>query len=353
MKRIITTTIYILAVLLSIAMFILYQNYTVLVLTVFLIIMPVISISLGVYAAKKINLKIETVNEAIDSNQEFNIEFVISNPTVVPVVDYNISASYKNNYYDFEEELLVSVPVYALGEQRVVVPVKSRYVGVFDVQVNSVTVWDIMHFVRNTQVIDYDKRIELYPIVNGNMLFDANTYGTGDDDSQESNRKGSDFSEVRDIREYIPGDSLKDIHWKLSVKKDILMVKEHESMSTKRVAILMEITNGEQYELNSIVELSYSLARNLIDVKIPFTLYWWSESSNALKEREIITIDDVESNFVEIFYEKPYVDNDKGLKELPNVVSGIEYIIWVNREEQTSGELLMNYKGAYVHYVMV
>ena len=46
----------------------------------------------------------------------------------------------------------------------------------------------------------------------------------------ESKKKGYDFSEVTGIREYIPGDKLQNIHWKLSAKKDILMVRTMQKL---------------------------------------------------------------------------------------------------------------------------
>ena len=40
------------------------------------------------------------------------------------------------------------------------------------------------------------------------------------------NKKGSDYSETFQLREYVPGDSIKQIHWKLSEKLDKLVVRE-------------------------------------------------------------------------------------------------------------------------------
>lgn len=41
----------------------------------------------------------------------------------------------------------------------------------------------------------------------------------GMNEAEESRKKGHDFSEVVDVREYQPGDKLQNIHWKLSAKK--------------------------------------------------------------------------------------------------------------------------------------
>ena len=57
----------------------------------------------------------------------------------------------------------------------------------------------------------------------------------GMSESEESQAKGNDFAEITDVREYRPGDRIKDIHWKLSAKKETLMVKERTSVAQSQV----------------------------------------------------------------------------------------------------------------------
>ena len=44
-------------------------------------------------------------------------------------------------------------------------------------------------------------------------------------DRSADSRRGNDPGEVRAIREYVPGDPVRNIHWKLSEKTDKLLVK--------------------------------------------------------------------------------------------------------------------------------
>lgn len=48
---------------------------------------------------------------------------------------------------------------------------------------------------------------------------------TGDSGLTRS-RKGTDASEMFDIRSYVPGDDIRSIHWKLSGKTDELIVRQ-------------------------------------------------------------------------------------------------------------------------------
>ena len=52
------------------------------------------------------------------------------------------------------------------------------------------------------------------------------------------NRKGSDASEMFDIREYVPGDDVRTIHWKLSGKAGELIVRQPSDPSHYNIAML-------------------------------------------------------------------------------------------------------------------
>ena len=66
----------------------------------------------------------------------------------------------------------------------------------------------------------------------------GNIVGTSRDEGFIQNRKGSDPSEMFDIREYVPGDDVRAIHWKLSSKTDELILREASEPSHYDVAIL-------------------------------------------------------------------------------------------------------------------
>ena len=55
---------------------------------------------------------------------------------------------------------------------------------------------------------------------------DKNMTGASQEEGMIQNRKGNDPSEIFDIREYVPGDDIRSIHWKLSSKTDTLILKE-------------------------------------------------------------------------------------------------------------------------------
>ena len=92
------------------------------------------------------------------------------------------------------------------------------------------------------------------------------------------NRPGGDPSEVFDIREYVPGDDVRSIHWKLSCKMDTLICRQSSDPSHYDVALLPDLCLAHQsgpvthQELNAAVALVIALGEQLLAAGIPFCL---------------------------------------------------------------------------------
>ena len=102
------------------------------------------------------------------------------------------------------------------------------------------------------------------------------TIGAMRNDGVMQNRKGSDASEIFDIRDYVPGDDIRTIHWKLSGKTDELIVRQASAPSHYNIALLPDFGRSHlagpkaQQELNAAVAIASSVAERLIRRGVPF-----------------------------------------------------------------------------------
>ncbi len=80
----------------------------------------------------------------------------------------------------------------------------------------------------------YPQRVRL------DVLLDPNTGGSPREDGPTQNKRGNDPSEVFDLREYVPGDDIRSIHWKLSVKTDELILREPGAPTYYDLAVLAD-----------------------------------------------------------------------------------------------------------------
>lgn len=98
--------------------------------------------------------------------------------------------------------------------------------------------------------------------------------GTPENEGIMQNRKGNDPSEMFDIREYVPGDDIRSIHWKLSSKTDALILREPSNPSHYRVAVLADYgleqwerddREEKEQEWNTIIAAGTAICRGLIE----------------------------------------------------------------------------------------
>lgn len=110
---------------------------------------------------------------------------------------------------------------------------------------------------------------------------------TVDSDSYAEGIRGDDYSEVLLLREYAPGDSLKQIHWKLSGKLDRLIVREPSMPAQRSLLICMDISlDCTPDESDAIAEITASVLRAFSDAGSIFSIARPEENGCGFMEIE-------------------------------------------------------------------
>lgn len=287
MRRICNILRYIFVIALDVFIMVIFQSYINFLLLVGMLILPLYSIY-GVWRTKQeLKLEIFSPAEAMERAEEFYLRFVVHNPTSFALVNGTATVYVANQFYGETGEHFLNFPVRAKKDTEVIYPVISDYCGLFRVSVEQIRLVDLLG-IYETEISLHEVR-ECLIVPNGELCMAkaGETYKMGVSEAMESRKKGYDFSEVSGIREYIPGDKLQNIHWKLSVKKDDLMVKERVSVSAMQLNVLVDLLNDEGMRLESVLELSDSITKSLVAQNLPFTVYYYSINLSKLCEQYI------------------------------------------------------------------
>jgi len=122
--------------------------------------------------------------------------------------------------------------------QTLVLPFRADHVGEWSPGVQAWAVEDLLGFFRYRQVVA-DETVRL--LVLPNLLpTEPLPLAPGDPGSEMLARATEDLSAPSDIRSYQPGDPLKKIHWKVSLRKRELLVRTFDEPILKEVLILMD-----------------------------------------------------------------------------------------------------------------
>lgn len=117
-------------------------------------------------------------------------------------------------------------------------PIYAAHVGVYTAGVRSCTVEDLMGFFRKT--IRPGKTEYELTVLPQTFQTEPLVMAPGDPGSDAVSRATEDLNSPSDVRAYQPGDAMKKIHWKLSMRKGELIVRKFDEPLMQDVLILMD-----------------------------------------------------------------------------------------------------------------
>ena len=92
---------------------------------------------------------------------------------------------------------------------------------------------------------------------------ESDSDGLEDQYPQVSVLPGTNYEEVRQIREYRDGDSVRHIYWNQTARRDSLWVKEYEEETKGRAVLFLDLKDGKD-KTESALDAFYTLAQALI-----------------------------------------------------------------------------------------
>ena len=117
------------------------------------------------------------------------------------------------------------------------------------------------------------------------QLGEAARHFYGEGDVYDEEKAGDDPSEVFQIREFLPGDKVQSIHWKLSARTGELMIREHGMPKGCPVVLLLDKT--WRYKNLSMQNACYSILSSigysLLEANCSFYLAWRTDRIHRLR----------------------------------------------------------------------
>lgn len=122
--------------------------------------------------------------------------------------------------------------------QSLRLPIHAAHVGVMQTGLRSCTVEDLLG-IASRRVVLPETSFELL-VLPRTFSTDPLTLAPGDPGSEIMARATEDLNAPSDVRSYQPGDAMKKIHWKLSLRKGELIVRRFDEPVLQDVLILLD-----------------------------------------------------------------------------------------------------------------
>ena len=275
-------------------LFNLNENY---ILLYMLLLVPIADFIYFILVKNKCEVQIISEKEVITRGEENKYSLIIENKgnITIPFVDYSVNI---NNKFSSNKTISKRVAVDSSKSFINTFFLTSEHIGLANIIVPQISVSSIFGF--------FDKRYQINKEINTTILPDykeiSNVYqaleiGGGLDLEDEVNRSAFQGEPGYEYKDYIEGDPLNRVNWKLSSKQNKLMIRKSISGSKLTKSILLDYGVEDNKEMLDSIDLITETYLSLV---------------LALVKREY----EVEVILKDEAYKEVYMENEQDVEEM-------------------------------------
>lgn len=211
----------------------------------FLVLLPILSVLYVLVGKALIRIYVSSDITKVEKLQPVNYELRIINasPFAYPFIEAVVSVPQPDGVRCTEQSLTMSLP--PMGSYNVEHETSFRYRGTYEIGVRCLYISDFLGLFSIRLDVDIYQNVMVFPRKLG-MDMKMATSATDIPNDAAKLVFSTEKAEISNIREYVPGDSLKSIHWKLSSKAvdGTLMVKDFNTNTSQSVYMLCDFSRA-------------------------------------------------------------------------------------------------------------
>ncbi len=161
------------------------------------------------------------------------------------------------------KRIYTSVP--PMGSFRLPVSVMHRYRGAYAAQISRAAFFDPLRIIRISRTINSEAALIFLPrrLDLGELIAQA----PGEESTEPSLLLKGERDDFSHVREYMQGDIMQLVHWKLTAKLDDIMIKQYDRSSERRAAILCDY-NTEAADTGTVMKLADLIIETAIAISL-------------------------------------------------------------------------------------
>lgn len=258
---------------------------------IFMVGSMLIVILLNQYIYRKVTIEYDVIQSYSGGNAFIRI--TIQNKGWLPANHIESSISCENVVFGSEEKQNIALSIGGKATAVYEIPITSKYCGRIDLKAERCRVYDWFDIsYRNIKVTKTGCCYE-YPKTKFHELYDVRDTSAEGEEMTYKHIVGYDISEILQMREYQQGDSIKNIHWKLSAKAGTLLIKELDCPNDNSVLLLFDYMKKEEKDANNnIITAVNNISLELVKQQVGHTVYRMNTSDECVVHREIFEYDE-------------------------------------------------------------
>lgn len=275
---------------------------------------------------KKVFIKIH--KDMQQSSDSFCFEVCVSGKSIYPFkmtrLDIEINRKYKNDIISRN----VEIPMNGKGEQSFSVSVDKPGCGYIAIKAKSVRIYDALGiFSKKYKKVNPPVEVVLLPPVR-EMFIDLEQVPYVEADESEvfaKDRRGDDSSELFEVRQFIDGDSLNKVHWKLTARTDDTMVREFSMPMESNVYVYIDLYRNS--DIDQALQNGMSAAYELMAAEIPFFMCWFDEMDMCMRRQQPKNYEEIDEVMCRILRLNLF-DRNAAIDEILNQFSNEAHVVY-------------------------
>ena len=323
-----TKIIYFFIIIGSFLFTILYSDYFPLAIFITVLLLPIVLNIIIRIINKNISLDIQSNNVLENKDEEISIKIFIKNNSIFPALNGELKLSYYNKFSNNKEIEYINFPINSKERESITFKIKSKYCGKLIIEAESLKIYDYLTISSVKKKLNKSKEIIILPNIYNlsffNKVLDVNSL---DGENFSKDKSGDDPSEVFNIREYVEGDKIQRIHWKLSSKVNNIMIKEYSQPISNSSIIIVEFCEDKNNIniIQGIIETAISLSYMLLSYNYIHYICWYDKSKDYFYKVIINSEEDILGVACELLSLTTYEEDILSLKHYNIESDGEKY----------------------------
>lgn len=284
-----------------------FCNYYLFLFFLFLLCFLPVSAFMMYDAAKRIHVVLLQRTFQAGKNIEQKLQFQLENKSLLPILYAKLKIEINHLFYE-KETVEVQSNIPAKSKETLWVPVTFSKSGCIEMEISKIVIRDWLHIFQKEIPVGCKEEFMVMPVVAELPEVEEAYSDDGTEENTQSGAKGISDT-MAAIRDYVEGDRMQQIHWKLSAKKEEILVKEYEHTTKENIKIFVELIADKEGSLDACLDVAYSMVKLFLRWQQPVTLLWWSVKQQSVQERAIEKEDMLEEAMHTVFYEKTYTES--------------------------------------------
>ena len=332
-----TKIAYLMLIIVMIAFFVMYVSSLSFIALLLIAFLPLVLWVLGMISKYTTKIDVFLPQTVITKRGKTTLKVKVENKSFLPLSAVKICLKYHNEFFGYNGSKTVMISAGPFTTQTIECDISSKHCGDLVITYEKAIFYDYFRLWKFRKPSGEELTATFIPDLGEiSAQFKVNHNFISESDVFSKHKQGDDPSEVFKIRDYMQGDKLNRIHWKLSSKYDNMLVKEYSLPINHSVIILLELLSDPNNQndadyIDAAIETAFLMSKFLLSRDINHYFAWIDGETDYFHKIAIDTEDDIFSALNILISSQPYQGTAKGMMtyqsaEKNNIYSNICYI---------------------------